>query len=49
LAVLQPFIHFVEAVRRYRTVIINTGTTTVTAEDPLPDKFRTTLAKLIAH
>jgi hypothetical protein len=31
---------FVRALRRYRTVKINTGSYTLTAEDPLPDDVR---------
>jgi hypothetical protein len=31
---------FVRALRRYRTVKINTGSHTLTAEDPLPDDIR---------
>jgi hypothetical protein len=35
---------FVRALRRYRAVKINTGSHTVTAEDPLPDDVRHALA-----
>jgi hypothetical protein len=37
---------FVRALRRYRTVKINTGSHTVTAEDPLPDDIRQALAAI---
>jgi hypothetical protein len=37
---------FVRALRRYRTVKINTGSHTVTAEDPLPDDVRQALAAI---
>jgi Transposase DDE domain len=37
---------FVRALRRYRTVKINTGSHTVTAEDPLPDNVRHALAAI---
>jgi Transposase DDE domain len=37
---------FVRALRRYRTVKINTGSHTVTAEDPLPDDVRKALAAI---
>jgi Transposase DDE domain len=37
---------FVRALRRYRTVKINTGSHTVTAEDPLPDNVRQALAAI---
>lgn len=36
----------VRTLRRYRQVTINTGTQTVTAEDPLPDELRQLLAKI---
>ena len=34
---------FVRALRRFRTVKINTGHHTLTAEDPLPDDLRQAL------
>jgi hypothetical protein len=37
---------FVRALRRYRTLKINTGSHTVTAEDPLPDDVRQALAAI---
>jgi hypothetical protein len=37
---------FVRALRRYRTVKINTGSHTLTAEDPLPDEVRQALADI---
>jgi hypothetical protein len=37
---------FVRALRRYRTVKINTGSHTVTAEDPVPDDVRQALAAI---
>jgi len=37
---------FVRTLRRYRTVKINTGSHTLTAEDPLPDDVRQTLAAI---
>jgi transposase len=37
---------FVRALRRYRTIKINTGSHTVTAEDPLPDEVRQALAAI---
>ena len=37
---------FVRTFRRYRQVTLNTGTQTITAEQPLPDEERTILAKL---
>jgi hypothetical protein len=37
---------FVRALRRYRTVKINTGSHTLTAEDPLPDDVRQALAAI---
>jgi len=36
----------VRTLRRYRQVTINTGTQTVTAEDPIPDELRQLLAKI---
>ena len=35
---------FVRTLRRYRTIKINTGSHTLTAEDPLPDEVREALA-----
>jgi hypothetical protein len=37
---------FVRALRRYRTLKINTGSHTITAEDPLPDDVRQALAAI---
>jgi transposase len=37
---------FVQALRRYRQVTINTGTQQITAEHPIPDEIRTILAKI---
>jgi hypothetical protein len=37
---------FVRALRRYRTIKINTGSHTLTAEDPLPDDVRQALAAI---
>ena len=37
---------FVRTLRRYRTVKINTGSHTLTAEDPLPDDVRQALAAI---
>jgi len=37
---------FVRALRRYRTVKINTGSHTLTAEDPLPDDIREALTAI---
>jgi transposase len=37
---------FVRTLRRYRTVKINTGSHTLTAEDPLPDDVRQALADI---
>src|SRR5688500_1179473 len=37
---------FVRALRRYRTVKINTGSHTLTAEDPLPDDVRQALTAI---
>lgn len=37
---------FVRALRPYRQVTLNTGTQTLTAEQPVPDDIRKTLAKL---
>ena len=37
---------FVRALRRYRIIKINTGSHTVTAEDPLPDEVRQALAAI---
>jgi len=42
---------FIKTLRQYRTVIINTGTQQVTAEQPIPDDVRQALTRLsnIAH
>jgi hypothetical protein len=40
---------FVRALRRYRTVKINTGRHTLTAEDPLPDDVRHALETVHQH
>ena len=37
---------FVRTLRRYRTIKINTGSHTLTAEDPLPDEVREALAAI---
>ncbi len=37
---------FVRALRRYRTLKIDTGSHTLTAEDPLPDDLRQALAEI---
>jgi Transposase DDE domain len=37
---------FVRALRRYRSITINTGSHTLTAEDPLPDNVRKALAAI---
>ena len=40
---------FVKTLRCYREVIINTGTQTITAEDPVPADITTMLTRLQAH
>jgi Transposase DDE domain len=39
---------FVRTIRRYRTITIQAGTHTVTAEDPLPDEIREIITKIHA-